>query len=174
MQVNSAAYAARAADLVNADLTTTDELRAQLAERPSLASAAAESDLAPLQAAQRQLVQVVDAAAAGDDSGAVAALNELLAQHPVRPRVSGHDRSDWHLHVSDDGAPVSQSLISEALFGLALLATDLDIRRLGRCASTSCHRVFVDTSDNSSRRFCSTRCSTRENVAALRRRRAQT
>lgn len=168
--MNSAAYATRAADLVNADLTTTDELRAQLTERPSLASAATESDLAPLQAAQRQLVQVVDAAAAGDDSRAVALLNELLAQHPVRPRVSGHDRSDWHLHVSD----VSQSLISEALFGLALLATNLDIRRLGRCASTSCHRVFVDTSDNSSRRFCSTRCSTRENVAALRRRRAQT
>lgn len=170
--MDSTAYAVRAAQLVNAVLETTEDVRAYLDSRPMLVIRVTDDDVAPLRLAQRELALVVDAAAVGDDTRAVAALNELLAAHPVRPRVSGHDTSDWHLHVSDDGAPVSSALISEALFGLALLSTDSDIRRLGRCASNSCDQAFVDTSDNSSRRFCSTRCATRENVAALRRRRA--
>jgi predicted RNA-binding Zn ribbon-like protein len=36
------------------------------------------------------------------------------------------------------------------------------------CHAASCTNVFVDTSPNQSRRYCSDRCSSRENVAAYR------
>ena len=40
--------------------------------------------------------------------------------------------------------------------------------RLGVCHASSCDNVFVDTSPNQSRRYCSDRCSSRANVAAYR------
>jgi len=170
--VDYTSYAQRAVDLVNADLTTTENLVAHLEHRPWLAAQVTSSDLAPLRVVQAELGTLVDASAAGEGAAVVAVLNDLLARHPVRPRVSGHDESSWHLHVNDTGASTSETLTSEALLGLVLLVTEVGATRLGRCASTTCERAFVDTSANSSRRFCSSRCSTRENVAALRRRRA--
>jgi predicted RNA-binding Zn ribbon-like protein len=170
--VDYTGYVQAAVDLVNADLTTTENLAAHLEHRPWLSAQVASSDLAPLRAVQAELAALVDASTAGEGAAVVAVLNDLLARHPVRPRVSGHDESSWHLHVNDDGASASETLTSEALLGLVLLVTQVGATRLGRCASTTCERAFVDTSANSSRRFCSSRCSTRENVAALRRRRA--
>ena len=109
--------------------------------------------------------------AGGDGAEVVRRLNDLLSRHPIRPRVSGHDESSWHLHVNDESASTAETMISEALLGLAILVTEIGATRLGRCAADNCTNAFVDTSANSSRRFCSTRCSTRTNVAALRRRR---
>nr|WP_264674235.1 CGNR zinc finger domain-containing protein [Nocardioides lijunqiniae] len=43
--------------------------------------------------------------------------------------------------------------------------------RLGVCEAAPCDHVFVDTSPNRSRRYCSERCSSRANVAAYRARR---
>jgi len=171
--VDFTGYAQRAVDLVNADLATTEDLVAHLEHRPWLAAQVTPSDLAPLRAVQAELATLVDASAGGDGAAVVAVLNDLLARHPVRPRVSGHDESNWHLHVNDTGASASETLTSEALLGLVLLVTEVGATRLGRCASTTCQRGFLDTSANRSRRFCSSRCSTRENVAALRRRRAR-
>jgi len=170
--VDYTGYAQRAVALVNADLRTTQDLVAHLKHHPRLAEQATSSNLPPLRAVQAELAGLVDASAAGQGPAAVAVLNDLLTRHPVRPRVSGHDESSWHLHVNDTGASAAQTLTSEALLGLVLLVTELGATRLGRCASTTCQRAFVDTSANNSRRFCSSRCSTRENVAALRRRRA--
>jgi len=170
--VDYTSYVERAVDLVNADLTATLDLVAHLEHRPWLAEQVTSPDLAPLRAVQAELASLVDASAAGQGPAAVAVLNDLLARNPVRPQVSGHDESSWHLHVNDTGASVAETLTSEALLGLVLLVTEVGATRLGRCASTTCQRAFVDTSANNSRRFCSSRCSTRENVAALRRRRA--
>jgi predicted RNA-binding Zn ribbon-like protein len=63
-------------------------------------------------------------------------------------------------------------LAAEALFGLAVLASQLSIDRLGRCVAPGCGQVFVDTSANRSRRYCSTRCATRVDVATHRRKAA--
>jgi predicted RNA-binding Zn ribbon-like protein len=52
--------------------------------------------------------------------------------------------------------------------GLSTLVCDLGATRLGVCDASSCTNVFVDTSPNRSRRYCSDRCSSRENVAAYR------
>ena len=97
-------------------------------------------------------------------------LNLLMASHPLRPRISGHDASTWHLHVNDLDGAVSDVLIGEALLGLVLLVTELGATRFGRCAAEGCDRGFLDTTTNRSRRFCSTRCATRTNVAQYRRR----
>jgi len=131
------------------------------------------ADLAPLRRLRAALADVVDRSAAGDGPGVVERLNALLERHPIRPRISGHDHQSWHLHVTDTDATVAEYLIAEALFGLAVLVTELGADRLGRCAAPGCGRAYLDTSPNRSRRFCSQRCATRVNVAAHRRRRAE-
>jgi predicted RNA-binding Zn ribbon-like protein len=52
--------------------------------------------------------------------------------------------------------------------GLSTLVCDLGATRLGVCDASGCDHVFVDTSPNQSRRYCSDRCSSRANVAAYR------
>jgi predicted RNA-binding Zn ribbon-like protein len=163
-------YSQRAAALVNADLSTEATLREHLSARPWLVERLESADLPPLRAVQAELSALVDASAGGDGPEVVRQLNDLLSRHPIRPRVSGHDETSWHLHVNDDDAPVAETVISEILLGLAILVTEMGATRLGRCAAENCTNAYVDTSANTSRRFCSTRCSTRTNVAALRRR----
>jgi len=43
--------------------------------------------------------------------------------------------------------------------------------RLGVCTAPRCDRVYVDTSRNGSKRFCSTACQNRVKSAAFRERR---
>jgi len=171
--VDFTSYARGAAELVSVDLTDLGSLEAHLRSRPWLVEQVSPKDLAPLRSVQRELSALVDASAAGDGTEVVRLLNDLLSKHPIRPRVSGHDESTWHLHVNDQNASVADTLISESLFGLAILVSEDGATRLGRCAAEGCAAAFVDTSANSSRRFCGTRCATRTNVAALRRRRQQ-
>ncbi|MGB9376555.1 MAG: CGNR zinc finger domain-containing protein [Mycobacteriales bacterium] len=166
-------YAQGAAVLVNAELEDLDSLRAMLESRPWLAERVGAKDLGPLRAAQSRLGALVDASAAGDGPGVVALLNDLLSAHPISPRVSGHDEGSWHLHVNDDNASVAETLVSEALLGLAILISESGPTRFGRCDADGCNAAYLDTSANNSRRFCSTRCATRTNVAALRRRRTE-
>jgi len=171
--VDFTSYAQGAAELVSADLSAESGLRAHLRSRRWLAERVNSDDLAPLRSVQRELGALVDASAAGDGPEVVRRLNDLLRGHPVRPHVSGHDESTWHLHVNAENATVAEILISEALLGLAILVSEVGATRLGRCAAGGCTGAFVDSSANSSRRYCSTRCATRTNVAALRRRRQQ-
>ena len=91
-----------------------------------------------------------------------------MEQHPITPAISDHDPDDLHLHVATRAASVSELLISESLLGLSTLVCDLGATRLGVCAATKCTNVYVDTSPNQSRRYCSDRCSSRANVAAYR------
>jgi predicted RNA-binding Zn ribbon-like protein len=55
--------------------------------------------------------------------------------------------------------------------GLAMAFLDLGADRFGTCADPRCGGgVFIDTSRNRSRRYCSDRCASRANVAAHRER----
>lgn len=164
-------YAERAADLVNADLPDAEAVRTSLADRAWLVPQVTERDATALRRLQRGLREVFEASASGAEHGVVARLNELLAQHPITPFIAGHDSQTWHLHVSNRASSVAQLLAAEALLGLATLVTDLGPLRLGVCQAGGCDNVFVDTSSNSSRRYCSERCSSRANVAAYRARR---
>jgi predicted RNA-binding Zn ribbon-like protein len=98
----------------------------------------------------------------------------LLAKHPVTPYIAGHGGVEpsagdsWHMHVADRQSSVSELLVAESLMGLSTLVCDLGATRLGVCDASGCTDVFVDTSPNQSRRYCSDRCSSRANVAAYR------
>lgn len=164
-------YADIAAELVNAPLTSRDDVVAFLASRRWLVPRLEDRDLPALRRLQRELRPVFEASAAGADTEVVSLLNALLTKHPVSPHIAGHDHETWHLHVAERGSTVAALVIAESIMGLAMLAVDYGPTRLGVCSAERCDRVFVDTSPNHSRRYCSERCSSRANVAAYRARR---
>ncbi len=160
--------AERAAALVNAELPDEEALRAHLADRSWLHRSVVKADVAALQAFQADLRPVFEASHADDVPLVVSSLNDLLASHPVTPMISDHDPDNLHMHVANRAASVTELLVGEALMGLANLVCDLGATRLGICSEARCDHVFVDTSPNQSRRYCSDRCSSRANVAAFR------
>jgi predicted RNA-binding Zn ribbon-like protein len=178
--VNFESYAQMGVDLVSSEpdeldphdpLATTEALRAWLAGRPWMVERVRESDLAALAELRTALRAVFDAAAGGDSEAAVSRLNAQLAAHGPETSISGHNDSDWHLHVASPEGPVADEYAAGAVMGLTMAFLDLGRERFGTCADVRCRGVFLDTSRNRSRRYCSDRCATRANVAALRRRR---
>jgi predicted RNA-binding Zn ribbon-like protein len=172
-------YADFAVDLVSSEpdeldptdpLASLDGLRAFLDDRPWLARRARASDLAPLVRLRRELRAVFDAAHEGRSADMVQRLNRLLDRHRPEPSISGHDDSDWHLHIANDRGPVAVEFAAGAVMGLAMAFLDLGADRFGACADPRCRGVFVDISRNRSRRYCSDRCASRANVAAHRER----
>ena len=160
-------YAEASAALLNADITDVDALVAYLDGRGWLHDRATDRDCMLVRKFQRELRPVFEAGEADDVPALVTGLNELMARHPITPRITDHD-TDLHLHVATENASVAELLVGESLLGLATLVCDLGPDRLGVCSATRCTNVFVDTSPNRSRRYCSERCSSRANVAAYR------
>ncbi|WP_067692757.1 CGNR zinc finger domain-containing protein [Nocardia jejuensis] len=99
-------------------------------------------------------------------------LNGLLAETTSRPYISTHDGRAPHLHYSAEEAPTDERVKAYTAAGLAELFCE-NPDRIGRCAREGCGLVFVDTSRNGRRRFCSTRCSNRVHVAEHRVRRSE-
>lgn len=112
---------------------------------------------------------VFEAADAGDLEGGAARVNDLLERTGARPRLDlGADGWGLHFHGADDGVVLGWAA---GLASALALCLGSDAGRLGVCAADPCDRVFVDTSKNGTRRFCSTRCQNRVKAAAHRRRR---
>jgi predicted RNA-binding Zn ribbon-like protein len=177
--VDFESYASFGIDLVSSEpddldpddpLASVEGLRVFLGTRPWMVSRAAETDLAPLARLRADLRAVFDAAHEHRSVDMVAQLNRLLAEHRPRPSISGHDDSDWHLHVAEAGGSVFDEYAPGAVMGLAMAFLDLGAERFGTCAEPRCRGVFLDTSRNLSRRYCSDRCASRANVAAHRQR----
>lgn len=97
-------------------------------------------------------------------------VNRIFDETGARPRLVRHDGLDWHLHGLPPGAPIADAIAVDAAMALADLVRIDDLERCSRCADDRCERMFVDLSRNRSRRFCSTTCQSRTNVAAFRRR----
>ena len=166
-------YAERSAGLVNADLDDAAAVVAFLSDRAWLHDQVVERDATTLRRFQRELRPVFESSNTGDEHEVVDQLNQLLAKHPVTPYIAGHGgsgsgRPEWHMHVADRQSSVAELLVAESLMGLSTLVCDLGATRLGVCDASGCDHVFVDTSPNQSRRYCSDRCSSRANVAAYR------
>jgi predicted RNA-binding Zn ribbon-like protein len=155
-----------------------DALRAAVAdavaERPNRARTWADADDAEhvsLAGLARRWRAVFDAAQGEPETVAVL-VNALLAEAPVHPVLVNHDDESWHLHAhAHDAAPVD-GMAAICALGLATLAADGRLGRLGRCRAKSCDRVFVDTSRNGSRRYCAGACQARAKSAAFRARRS--
>ena len=161
-------YAERSADLVNADLVDAEALIGLLSVRTWLHDQVVERDATALRRFQKELRPVFEASNEGDEQSVVDQLNALLAKHPVTPYIAGHEPGNYHMHVADQSSSVAELLVAESLMGLSTLVCDLGPTRLGVCDASPCTNVFVDTSPNQSRRYCSDRCSSRANVAAYR------
>ena len=161
-------YAEATAGLLNAPLPDRDALVGHLAARQWLHTSCTDRDATVLRRFQRELRPVFEASDAADVRGVIEGLNQLMQKHPLTPMISDHDPADLHLHAATPDDSVSQLLIGEALLGLATLVCDLGPTRMGVCSEARCSRVYVDTSPNQSRRYCSDRCSSRANVAAFR------
>ena len=109
-----------------------------------------------------------------DQDEAVVLVNELLRDRKALPQLVKHDGWDYHLHATSDDAPLADRMAVEAAMALVDVIRQDEYGRLQVCAADDCDDVLIDLSKNRSRRFCSTSCSNRTNVAAFRARRAST
>jgi predicted RNA-binding Zn ribbon-like protein len=166
-------YIEGAITLVNEPVASGDDIARLLGPRPWLQARVRDEDVRATRRLQGEIAAIVDTVVAGDPDEAVRLLNQALDRHPITAQLAAHDESGWHLHVGDSHPRVPEVLAAEALFGLAVLSSQLGVDRLGRCVAPACGRAFVDTSANRSRRYCSTRCATRVNVATHRRKAAK-
>lgn len=167
------AYAQTAADLVNTELADMSDLHAFFGERVWWTNRATDRDLGVFRRAKRKLREVFVKASSGDDAGAADILNALLQQFPVQPRISGHPDRNWHMHVTGRGSTVSGEFVAGAAWGLSAWLCRHRGSRFGVCADERCGNVYLDTSSNNCRRFCSERCATRSHVAAHRARKRE-
>lgn len=173
--MNFDAYARTAVDLVNAPLSGIDDLRAVFTgDNAWMRDEVTDRDVTAFRRAQKRLRDVFLLGSAGRDGDAVTELNALLEAHPVQPRISGHDANDWHMHVTSRGASASSEYLAGAVWGLSVWLCQFGSARFGVCADERCGNVYLDTSSNNCRRFCSERCATRSHVAAHRARKRAT
>lgn len=162
-----------AVDLVNSDeISDLAELEAFLDGyqdlRPPPGIAPSLFDPNAFHALQDRLREVFEAP---DETVATERLNQILSENPAVPRLSMHDGHP-HLHFEPIGNSLSSWVAAITALGLAGVMTEHGISRFGSCQASSCRDVFIDTTRNRSRIHCCSNCSTREAVAAYRRRQA--
>ena len=159
-----------AVDLVNADFTTDEELISFLEEHRNMWDGATKplrkADLDAIRSLRDSLREIFEAA---DEELAADKVNALLDSYGAAPRLSTHNGTP-HLHFE----PVESAMVcwlgATTAMGLASVIVEHGVGRFGVCDAGNCDFVYVDTSRNRSRRHCSNTCSTREAVAAYRKR----
>lgn len=131
-----------------------------------VANAPRRGDLAAVHELRAALREVIES---GDEETAAKRVNELLESYGAKPRLSTHNGTP-HLHFEPTDSSVVCWLGATTAMGLASVIVEHGVERFGVCDSGTCMDVYVDTSRNKSRRHCSNTCSTREAVAAYRKR----
>lgn len=126
-------------------------------------------ELEPIRRLRESLRAVI---ASDDEVSASEQVNKILESYHAVPRVSLHSGTP-HFHFETTGASMCSWLGATTAMGLASVIVEHGIDRFGVCCSGDCDDVYVDTSRNRSRRHCSNTCSTREAVAAYRKRQAE-
>ncbi|MFC7217848.1 CGNR zinc finger domain-containing protein [Streptomyces polyrhachis] len=142
----------------------------------ALPLAAARTTVEPAHAAYladtaQQLRSVFDAVDVGRTDRAAELVNVLLRTTGARPQLDRVDDEPWqvHFHGADDTLAVGWSAGCATALALAI-GSNL-AGRLGVCTAPQCDRVYVDTSRNAARHFCSDACRNRVKAAAFRARR---
>jgi predicted RNA-binding Zn ribbon-like protein len=112
---------------------------------------------------------VFTALAAGDIDEAAHQVNGMLKATGAHPLLERHDGETWHIHFHAAGEHSRVSgWAAGCATGLAIVLGGEHSDRLGVCTAPHCDRVYVDTSRNGSKRFCSTACQNRVKAAAFR------
>jgi predicted RNA-binding Zn ribbon-like protein len=114
---------------------------------------------------------VFDSVAGGDLDDAARRVNELLRDTGAHPVLERHDGEPWHVHFHALQQSRAEGWAAGCATGLAIVLGSEYCDRLGVCTAPRCDRVYVDTSRNGSKRFCSTACQNRVKTAAFRERR---
>ena len=122
------------------------------------------AELAEVQALRPVLRQLW----APDESAVVGLVNTLLSERHALPQLVSHDGWPWHLHATPAEAPLADRMAVEAAMAMVDVIRQQELGRLKVCAADDCTQVLVDLSRNSSKRYCSTTCANRVNVAAFR------
>lgn len=110
---------------------------------------------------------VRDVALAASQPEVMTRLNALLALASPRPYATDHD-GELHLHYARPDAGAVEQLTTTVAMGLSQVVVQHGWQRLGVCSAEGCGNVYVDTSRNASRRYCSNTCASRSTVAAYR------
>lgn len=113
----------------------------------------------------RRVVEDIDA---GDLATAAKRTNVLLRRSGARPQLDTHGPGVWNLHFHGPNDTFGVGWSAGIAAGLAMALGTPDAGRLGVCSADRCDRVYLDTSRNGGRRFCSTRCQSRTKSAAHR------
>jgi predicted RNA-binding Zn ribbon-like protein len=161
-----------AIELANTDRDDPEWARAFLGSHDEWFTPGTSLELTPGEtqraAATAALVRAV--ALADSQPDVLERLNELLALARPRPYATDHD-GELHLHYARPDSPVLEQLTTTVAMGLSQVVVQHGWQRLGICAAETCDDVYVDTSRNASRRYCSNTCASRSTVAAYRARR---
>ncbi len=158
-----------AIDLANVDASDPTAIEGFLAAHQEWLAPRTRLTLRP--AEQDELATVAamirTVADASNEEAVIERLNALLAKSSPHPRVTNHD-GRLHVHYSRDRSNAVEQLTTTVAVGITLLVTAHGWKRLGICSASDCQDVYVDTSRNQTRRFCSGTCSSRSSVAAYR------
>ena len=103
-----------------------------------------------------------------DEDGVVELVNEMLRDAGALPQLVAHGEWGYHLHATPSQAPLADRMAVEAAMAVVDVVRLAELDRLSTCGADDCDDVLVDLTKNRSRRYCSTSCSNRVNVAAFR------
>jgi predicted RNA-binding Zn ribbon-like protein len=144
-----------------------DAVRAVL-ERDDYRPVLTEDQANALTGLAERVREVFTASSSGDVASAACIVNDLLEEFGAAPRLDPARGGGWalHFHGSDASVVVGWGAGIAAGLGMAI-GSDL-AGRLGVCQADPCDRVYIDTSRNLGKRFCSTRCQSRVTSAAHR------
>jgi predicted RNA-binding Zn ribbon-like protein len=99
--------------------------------------------------------------------------DELLVASDCRARLVSHGTGlPFHFHYAPVRAGLVPRVKALTAAGLAHVIDEAG-SRLRACSRAGCGTVFIDTSRNGRRRFCSVRCANQVNMADHRRRRRE-
>ncbi|WP_329193802.1 MULTISPECIES: CGNR zinc finger domain-containing protein [unclassified Streptomyces] len=103
-----------------------------------------------------------------EPDAAARAVNALLRDTAARPRLDRAEGGPWQVHFHGANDSFAAGCSASCATALALAVGGGLAGRLGVCRADRCDRVYVDTSRNAARQFCSTACQNRTKAAAFR------
>lgn len=115
--------------------------------------------------------RLLDVLTAPNGADLVALLNAMVSKVITGAEVVAGPHGSWRLSLTPrPGLRLDERLAAIAVGELVDLVSTVGPDRIRRCNAAPCREIFVDTSRNGRRRFCSRRCANRLNATRHRQR----